>query len=90
MTERLLPMRGILKPTGSIYLHCDPTASHAIKREIEKAGTLKVKGKRYPRLQLLSVPDILEGRRFELPDAPAARGARQTKLPLAVEGSLYP
>ena len=31
MTERLLPLRGILKPTGSIYLHCDPTASHYIK-----------------------------------------------------------
>ena len=26
MIQRLLPMRGILKPTGSIYLHCDPTA----------------------------------------------------------------
>ena len=24
-------MRIILKPTGSIYLHCDPTASHYIK-----------------------------------------------------------
>lgn len=31
MTERLLPMRSILKPSGSIYLHCDPTASHYIK-----------------------------------------------------------
>lgn len=31
MTERLLPLRGIVKPTGSIYLHCDPTASHYIK-----------------------------------------------------------
>ncbi len=31
MTQRLLPMRGILKKTGSIYLHCDPTASHYIK-----------------------------------------------------------
>lgn len=31
MVERLLPMKGILKPTGSIYLHCDPTASHYIK-----------------------------------------------------------
>ena len=31
MTERLLPMRGILRPTGSLYLHCDPTASHYIK-----------------------------------------------------------
>lgn len=31
MVERLLPMREILKPTGSIYLHCDSTASHYIK-----------------------------------------------------------
>ncbi len=31
MVERLLLMKGILKPTGSIYLHCDPTASHYIK-----------------------------------------------------------
>lgn len=31
MTERLLPLRSIVKPTGSIYLHCDPSASHYIK-----------------------------------------------------------
>ena len=31
MAQRLLPMRGLLKPTGSIYLHCDPTAGHYIK-----------------------------------------------------------
>ena len=31
MTERLVVMKTILKPTGSIYLHCDPTASHYIK-----------------------------------------------------------
>ena len=31
MVQRLLPMRSILKPTGSVYLHCDPTASHYIK-----------------------------------------------------------
>ena len=31
MTQRLLPMKSILRPTGSIYLHCDPTASHYIK-----------------------------------------------------------
>ena len=31
MTERLIVMKGLLKPTGSIYLHCDPTASHYIK-----------------------------------------------------------
>ena len=31
MAVRLLAMRRILKPTGSIYLHCDPTASHYLK-----------------------------------------------------------
>ena len=31
MVQRLLHMKVILKPTGSIYLHCDPTASHYIK-----------------------------------------------------------
>lgn len=31
MVERLLYMKTLLRPTGSIYLHCDPTASHYIK-----------------------------------------------------------
>ena len=31
MAVRLLEMRRILKSTGSIYLHCDPTASHYLK-----------------------------------------------------------
>ena len=31
MAVRLLEMRRLLKPTGSIFLHCDPTASHYLK-----------------------------------------------------------
>lgn len=31
MTARLIPLRRVLKNTGSIYLHCDPTASHYLK-----------------------------------------------------------
>ena len=31
MAQRLFEMHRILKPTGSIYLHCDPTASHYLK-----------------------------------------------------------
>ncbi len=31
MTQRLFEMRRILKPTGSIYVHIDPTASHYLK-----------------------------------------------------------
>ena len=31
MAVRLIEMHRILKPTGSIYLHCDPTMSHYLK-----------------------------------------------------------
>ena len=31
MANRLLEMQRVLKPTGSLYLHCDPTASHYLK-----------------------------------------------------------
>ena len=31
MSIRLIELRRVLKPTGSIYLHCDPTASHYLK-----------------------------------------------------------
>jgi site-specific DNA-methyltransferase (adenine-specific) len=31
MAPRLLEMKRVLKNTGSIYLHCDPTASHYLK-----------------------------------------------------------
>jgi len=31
MAPRLVELRRALKPTGSLYLHCDPTASHYIK-----------------------------------------------------------
>ncbi len=35
MAVRLLEMRRILKEAGSIYLHCDPTASHYLKTLID-------------------------------------------------------
>ena len=31
MAERIAAMQRVLKPSGSIYLHCDPTASHGLK-----------------------------------------------------------
>lgn len=31
MADRLIEMHRLLKPTGSLYLHCDPTASHYLK-----------------------------------------------------------
>lgn len=31
MAPRLIELRRVLKPKGSLYLHCDPTASHYLK-----------------------------------------------------------
>jgi len=35
MAIRLIECRRILKPTGSIYLHCDPTMSHYLKLALD-------------------------------------------------------
>ena len=35
MAIRLIECRRILKPTGSIYLHCDPTMSHYLKTTMD-------------------------------------------------------
>jgi len=31
MAPRLVELHRVLKPTGSLYLHCDPAASHYLK-----------------------------------------------------------
>ena len=31
MAQRMTELHRVLKPTGSVYLHCDPTASHYLK-----------------------------------------------------------
>jgi hypothetical protein len=35
MTARLVELYRVLKPTGSLYLHCDPTASHYLKMVLD-------------------------------------------------------
>jgi DNA modification methylase len=37
MAPRLVELRRVLKPTGSLYLHCDPTASHYLKLLLDAA-----------------------------------------------------
>jgi site-specific DNA-methyltransferase (adenine-specific) len=41
MAIRLWEMRRALKPTGSIYLHCDPTASHYLKIVMDRIFGIK-------------------------------------------------
>lgn len=35
MAVRIVEMHRVLKPTGSLYLHCDPTASHYLKQLLD-------------------------------------------------------
>jgi site-specific DNA-methyltransferase (adenine-specific) len=35
MAVRVLELHRVLKPTGSLYLHCDPTASHYLKMLVD-------------------------------------------------------
>ena len=39
MAVRLLELHRVLKPTGSLYLHCDPTASHYLNRDFPEMAT---------------------------------------------------
>ena len=44
MAIRFIEMHRVLKPTGSLYIHCDPTASHYLKLTIDAifdAGNFK-------------------------------------------------
>src|SRR5438477_8572599 len=36
MAPRLVELHRVLKPTGSLYLHCDPTASHYLKLTLHR------------------------------------------------------
>jgi DNA modification methylase len=42
MAVRLIELHRVLKPTGSLYLHCDPTASHYLKLLLD--GVFGAKG----------------------------------------------
>jgi site-specific DNA-methyltransferase (adenine-specific) len=41
MTIRLVELHRVLKDTGSIYLHCDPTASHYLKMVLDQVFGVK-------------------------------------------------
>ena len=73
MAIRLLEMHRILKPNGSIFLHCDPTASHYLKMILDsifnsnnfkneiiwKRSTSKQKGSQHKSKKLGSNHDVI-------------------------------
>jgi DNA modification methylase len=44
MTLRIVEIHRVLKPTGSFYLHCDPTASHYLKLVLDSVFCAKGQG----------------------------------------------
>ena len=47
MAIRLIEMKRLLKSTGSIYLHCDPTASHYLKLAMGSLARIHFAAKSY-------------------------------------------
>ena len=48
IAPRLVELRRVLKDTGSIYLHCDPTASHYLKLLMDLIGAKEPGSKPIP------------------------------------------
>ena len=56
------------------------TQARNFNRFMAEAGTLEILGLEYPRMQILSVGEILEGKRFETPTV-AGRHEPQPRMP---------
>jgi site-specific DNA-methyltransferase (adenine-specific) len=66
MAVRLLELHRVLKPTGSLYLHCDPTASHYLKILLDAVfGAVGSTGQRNGSFEGISWR--LEAKRFPWP-----------------------
>ncbi len=76
MTQRIVEIHRVLKPTGSFYLHCDPTASHYLKLVLDavfcgQGGDFlnEIVWKRTTAHS--DTAEILQGKRLDLPMARA-------------------
>lgn len=76
MAPRLVELHRVLKPTGSIYLHCDLTASHYLKLVMDGIfGPANFKNE-----QILTIEDLLSGNATALyPRMNAATFKRATR-----------
>ena len=73
MTRQLWPGLIIMEPLGSVQ-------QRNFQRFMAEAGDLDVFGTQYPKMQMLTVPEMLDGRRFEVPGAVAAKGLAQQRI----------
>jgi hypothetical protein len=78
MAIRLIELRRVLKPTGSIYMHCDPTAmgvflcietpTKPMLKEAADAGFYTSPSQtQHARMQILTIEELLAGRKIDMP-----------------------
>jgi len=81
-------LRGVLEREGTVaagLIVLEPIGERKMtnfKREMALAGDFEVDGVKYERMQMLSIKEILDGKRFNLPSRVAGRGEREPNLPL--------
>ena len=81
-------MRGTMEREGApmsgliIMDYLGDRKAKNFKAEMAQAGHLEVSGVEYPRMQMLTVPEILEGKRFLTPSVARGRTVAQPSLPL--------
>ena len=74
-------LRGALADSGAlmgglIILHpLGPTKERNFKREMARAGRISIRGREFPKMQLMTVEELIEGKRF---DTPPVLGRYQT------------
>ena len=54
----------------------NPTQLRNFRREFSSAGSLEVLGKAYPKMQMLTVTEILKGKRFLTPTVSGRKTAQ--------------
>ena len=80
--DDLRSLHGVMEQDDAIMaglITMDPLSDRQMqnfKQYMGKVGDLEVMGTKYPRLQILSVPDILDGERFKTP-TPLGRSMTQ-------------
>jgi len=73
--EALMAGLIVMEPLGARKMH-------NFQQEMARAGTLDIEGaaRDYPRMQLLSVPEILAGKRFDTPTVMGRSQSSQQRL----------
>ena len=73
--------RDTRKNLGLIILHpLGETKQRNFKREMARAGHISIRGREFPKMQLMTVEELLEGQRFDTPPVLGRQQKAQQQL----------